>query len=249
MFKGKMAVLTLAVALLVVSSTAFAGIIDPCNSSALVILSGAPSLPVTLAACPQGDGGSLIAQGWYISLTIQDGLGNGIPNIPPSDFWMDDCDAAQTLIVLCGGSASSGADSLTNALGQTTMSNTQLAASTIGGPVGCHVVPPPDGPCNPEPLGSARCSDGVILIVQGEILEDPSASCSVPECYDVNVRSFDLTGDGEVSGADLSTFAIGYPGGAGTPNPCIDYDGSGTANLPDLTTFALHFGPPGHSCN
>jgi hypothetical protein len=246
MFKGKMAVLALVAALLVVSSTAFAGIIDPCNSSATVILSGAPSLPVTFAACPQGDGGTMIAQGWYVSLTIQDGLGNGIPNIPPSDFWMDDCDPAQTLIVLCGGSASSGADSLTNALGQTTMSNTNLSASTLTGPVGCITATPP---CSPEPLGSARCSDGVILIVQGEILEDPGTSCTTALCYPINVRSFDLTGDGEVSGADLSTFAIGYPGGAGTPNPCIDYDASGTANLPDLTTFALHFGPPGHTCN
>lgn len=244
MFKGKLAVLCLA--LLVVSSTAYAGIVDPCNSTATVILSGAPSTPVTLPACPQGDGGSLISQGWYLALTIEDGTGAGIPNIPPSDFWMDDCDAAQQLIILCGGSASSGADSLTNAAGQTTMSNTQLAASTATGPIGCLNGSPP---CSPEPLGSARCTNGVIIIVQGEILEDQATSCTTPMCYPVNVRSFDLTGDGVVSSADLSTFAIGYPGGAGTPNPCIDYDASGTANLPDLTTFALHFGPPGHSCN
>jgi hypothetical protein len=238
MFKGKLAVLSLVAALLVVSSTAFAGIIDPCNSTASVVLSGAPGLPVTLPACPQGDGGSLISQGWYISLTIQDGLGNGIPNIPPSDFWMDDCNAAVQEIVLCGGSASSGADSLTNAVGQTTMSNTQLAASTLTGTV--------TGPPTP---GTAFCTDGVIIIVQGEILEDQSTSCTTTMCYQINVRSFDLTGDGSVSSADLSTFAIGYVGGAGFFNPCIDYDGSGTGNLPDLTTFALHFGPPGHSCN
>jgi hypothetical protein len=210
------------------------------------MLSGAPSLPVTLPACPQGDGGSLISQGWYVALTIQDGFGAGIPNIPASDFWFDDCDAVSQLIILCGGSASSGADSLTNAVGQTTMSNTTLAASTATGPIGCLNGSPP---CSPEPLGSARCTNGVIIVVQGEILEDQSTSCTTVMCYPINVRSFDLTGDGVVSSADLSTFAIGYPGGAGTPNPCIDYDGSNTANLPDLTTFALHFGPPGHSCN
>ena len=248
MFKGKLAVLCLVAALLVVSSTAYAGIVDPCNSTAAVTLSGASGTPVTLPACPQGDGGSLISQGWYISLTIMDGLTppNGIANIPPSDFWMDDCDAVSQLIVLCGGSASSGADSLTNAAGMTTMSNTQLAASTLTGPIGCLTATPP---CSPEPAGSARCSDGVIIIVQGEILEDQATSCTTKMCYPINVRSFDLTGDGNVSSADLSTFAIGYPGGTGTPNPCIDYDGSLTANLPDLTTFALHFGPPGHSCN
>jgi hypothetical protein len=138
MFKGKLAVLCLVAALLVVSSTAYAGIVDPCNSTATVILSGASSLPVTLPACPQGDAGTMISQGWYISLTIMDGLtpANGIANIPPSDFWMDDCDAVNQLIVLCGGSASSGADSLTNAAGMTTMSNTQLAAGTLTGPVG-----------------------------------------------------------------------------------------------------------------
>lgn len=246
MFKGKLAVLCLVAALLVVSSTAYAGIVDPCNSTASVVLSGAASLPVTLPACPQGDGGSLISQGWYITLTIQDGFGGGIPNIPPSDFWMADCDPVNDYIVLCGGSASSGADSLTNAAGQTTMSNTQLAASTAGGPIGCITATPA---CSPEPLGSARCTDGVIIIVQGETLEDPGTSCTTEMCFPINVRSFDLTGDGVVSSADLSTFAIGYPGGAGTPNPCIDYDASGTANLPDLTTFALHFGPPGHSCD
>jgi hypothetical protein len=233
----------------VVSSTAYAGIVDPCNSTATVVLSGASGPRVTLPACPQGDGGSLISQGWYISLTIMDGLTppNGIANIPPSDFWMDDCDDVEAYIVLCGGSASSGADSLTNAAGMTTMSNTSLAASSSGtGPIGCLDGTPA---CSPEPLGSSRCSNGVIIIVQGEILEDQSTSCTTKMCYPIDVRSFDLTGDGVVSSADLSAFAIGYPGGAGTPNPCIDYDASGTANLPDLTTFALHFGPPGHSCN
>jgi len=235
MFKAKLAVLCLvASALLVANSTAFAGIIDPCQSSCSVVLSGAPGTPVTFPACPQGDGGTMIANGWYIDLTIVDGTGTGIANISPTDFWVDDCDAAQELIVLCGGSASSGADSLTNAAGQTTMSNTNLAASTLTGSAG---GPPP----------APTCANGVVIIVQGSVLEDPSQSCTVDLCHPVNVRSFDLTGDGNISGADLSTFAFGYPPNAF--NTCVDYDASGTGNLPDLTTFALHFGPPGHSCN
>jgi len=237
MFKGKLAVLCLvAAALLVANSTAFAGIIDPCNSTSSVVLSGASGTPVTLAACPQGDSGSFINQGWYIALTIEDGVGNGVPNISPTEFWIDDCDSVNELVVLCGGSASSGADSLTNALGQTTMSNTSLSASEGGGAVGG--TPP-----------APTCSDGMIVIVQGTIL---STGCPtpVPVCQPINVRSFDLTGDGVVTSADLSAFAFGYAGGSDpAAAPCIDYDGSNTVNLPDLTTFALHFGPPGHSCN
>ena len=116
MHRVKTVLLCLVAALLMASTTVSAGI-DACESTATIVLAGAPSVPVTLAACPHGDGGSLISLGWYISLTILDDNGDGIPNIPPSDFWMDDCDGSQTLIVLCDGSASSNADSLTNVLG------------------------------------------------------------------------------------------------------------------------------------
>jgi hypothetical protein len=257
MFKGKLAVLLVA-ALLMVSSSAFAGIIDPCLSQATVTYVGTTgNNPGQTRACPQGDGGSLINQGLegaYISLTIVDGLGQGIANISPTDFYMDDCDAVQTLFILCGGSASSGADSLTNSLGQTTMSNTQPATGQASaGDIGCedgpNITGPPDSPCPTEPLGSARCSNGVIIIVQGEILEDDSGGCpGTPECFDIDIRSFDMNGSGFVSSADLSIFAIGYVGGAAPHNPCTDFDNSGASNLPDLTIFALHYGPPGHTC-
>jgi hypothetical protein len=148
MFKGKLAVLCLAaVALLVANSTAFAGIIDPCDSGATLELDTAPGPVVPLAVCPQGDTDSFLIQGWYLAITIVDGVGAGVPDISGTDFWLDDCDPNQDLIVLCGGSASSGADSLTNSAGQTTMSNTSLAAGL--------------------------CTDGLIVIVQGSILEGP----------------------------------------------------------------------------
>lgn len=245
MFKGKLTVLLVA-ALLVVSSSAFAGIIDPCNSTATVELSGAPTLPVTYRSCPQGDGGSMLQNGFYISLTIKDGLGDGIPNISPTDFWLDDCDPGEQLFVLCGGSASSGADSLTNGLGQTTMSATNLATGQFNaGDISCLVGTPPCA--DPPPATSAKCSNGVIIIVQGEILLN--ATCTAEECYPVNVRSFDLNGTGSVNSSDFSIFAIGYVGGVGVQNPCTDYNSSSSSDLPDLTIFSLHYGPPGHSCD
>jgi len=221
MLKGKLAACSLvAFALLVASGTAFAGVIDECNSTASVILAGQPSTPVTASVCPSGDAENFGVQGFYIRATIEDGLGVGISGILGSDFWLDDCDAVNDLIVLCGGSASSNADSLTNSLGQTTMSNTSIAAGD--------------------------CALGVIVIVQGAILDDPATSCTTKLCLPVHVKSFDLTGDLNISLQDLTTFALGYPPNAF--NVCTDFSGNGTNNLADLATFALHFGPPGHTC-
>jgi hypothetical protein len=229
MFKGKMAVLTLAVALLVVGSTAFAGIIDPCNSTAVITLTTAPGTPVTLPACPSGDADRPIDLGWYLSVSMKDGLGNGIENIPPTDFWAQDCNSTEEWIVLCGGSASWGADSLTNALGNTTFSNGRMSAGVRTGDIG-H--PSGDG---------AKCSDGIILICQGEILQDPAQSCAANLCLDVSVRSYDLDGDLIVALTDLANFSFAWPGGSATPNDCIDYNGSGLMDLPDLANFSLHF--------
>jgi hypothetical protein len=220
MLKGKLAACSLvAFALLATSGTAFAGVIDECNSTAVVILAGQPSTPVTAAACPAGDADSFEQQGFYIRATIEDGLGAGIPNILASDFWLDDCDPINDLIVLCGGSASSNADSLTNSLGQTTIS---------GG------------------ISAGDCALGVIVLVQGAILDDPATSCTTKLCLPVHVKSFDTNGDLALTLTDLGEFAEGYP-----PNafePCTDYSGNGTNNLADLATFALHFGPPGDTC-
>ena len=165
MLKGKVAVLCLvAMSLLVVNGTAFAGIIDPCESTAsIVFTSGTPNcnngtepppIPAPCAAaescakvdaCPQGDGSSFVAQGWYIAVTVVETGGIPIPNITPTDFWLLDCDAPASAVILCGGSASSGADSLTNSSGMTTLSQTTLAASVCG--VDPTLGPSPTYPC------------------------------------------------------------------------------------------------------
>lgn len=223
MIKGKLAVLGLvAISLLVVNGTAFAGIIDPCLSSAALSSSPAP-----LAVCPQGDTDSFALQGWQVNLTIVDALGVGIANISPTDFWIIDCSPTDDVDV-CGGSASSGADSLTNAAGQTTMSNTSLAASTCGAFNGSD--------------------DRMKVVVQGFVILDSSGGCPsvVDLCLDIRVRSIDLSGDGLIDTIDLGAFAQGFP-----PNPydtCTDYNQDLANDLIDLSEFAIHFGPPGHSC-
>jgi hypothetical protein len=220
MLKGKLAACCLvAFGLLVASGTAFAGVVNPCNSTATIIFGTQPGPTVTASVCPQGDAEDFGVQGFHIRYAIKDGLGNGIPNIPASDFWVDDCDAVNDLIVLCGGSSSSSADSLTNSLGNTTMSLTSIAAGD--------------------------CALGLICIVQGAILQDNT--CTVPRCLNIYVKSFDISGDLQIALGDLGLFAQGYPPNAF--NACTDYSGNGTNNLADLATFALHFGPPGHACN
>jgi hypothetical protein len=233
MSKGKLAVIGLvAVGLLVANSAAFAGVIDPCNSQAVLVPAGGTA-PYTVACAPDGSavsGRTLLQAGFLIELTIEDGVGNGVPDISGTDFWLEDCDAAQDLIILCGGAASSGADSLTNSSGQTTMSQTTIAAS--------------NNPTLSPPFG---CVDGMVVVVQGEILQDAATGCTTIKCHDdIHFRGFDLTGDGVITPADLSTFANGFP-----PNPfetCTDYTGDDLNTLADLSTWAFSFGPPGDSC-
>jgi hypothetical protein len=166
-----------------------------------------------------GDAQDFGVQGFVISFHIEDGLGNGIPNIPASDFWLDDVDPVNDLIVLCGGSSSSSADSLTNSLGNTTMSQTSIAAG--------------------------KCALGVIAIVQGSILEDNT--CTVPRQLPVYVKSFDMSGDLGVDLGDFSLFVTSWPTTPGyVYNPCSDYRGINGNDLADLATFAFHFPVASH---
>ena len=200
---------------LLVAGVASAGIIDPCNSP--VVYTG----PVVACyfSCPQGDTDTFAEQGFTFSFTINDLLGAPVPDIPGSDFWLVDCDPTGTL-VLCGGSASSAADSATNGNGQTTMSNGTLNA---GG-----------------------CTDNLSVVVQGFVLEDPGTGCQ-PYCYDIWVRSVDLDGSLEVNLVDLAMFSACFP--PQPYDKCCDFDCNATVNLQDLARFAFHFGPPGHKCN
>jgi hypothetical protein len=207
-------VVLFAASLLLVAGIATAGIIDPCGAP--VVYNGVT--PECYFACPQGDTDSFYTSGFSFAFTIVDLLAAPIQNIPASDFWMIDCDPLKNL-TLCAGSASSGADSATNALGKTTMS---LTTMSVGG-----------------------CATGLQPVVQGYVLEQPTA-CT-PYCFNIKVRSCDMNGDLKMDLVDLSIFAGYYPPQA--YNTCGDFDCNGAVALPDLSRFAFHYGPPGHKCN
>jgi hypothetical protein len=175
--------------------------------------------PACYFACPLGDTQSFLNQGFSWSFTIVDGTLAPIADIPGTDFWVIDCDPAVDLF-LCAGSASSAADSSTNSAGKTTMGNGSL---TAGG-----------------------CAFGLSPVVQGVVLEDPNDQCN-PYCFDVQVTSPDITGDGDVQINDLSAFAFAYPPNA--YDTCSDFNCDGFVNLADLAAFAFHYGPPGHKCD
>jgi hypothetical protein len=221
MCKGKLAVLCLvAVSLLLVSGitgTANAGIIDPCVSywELHAVVS-----PCPLFVCPQGDTDSFLDQGWWIWICVIDITGQPIPAIPATDFWLVDCDPNADA-ALCGGSASSGADSMTNAQGMTTMS---LGGLTGGG-----------------------CADGMALVAQNFVILDSLSNCTTPFCCPIWLRSPDIDGSLEVNLVDLSIFASSFP--PQPYDTCCDFDINATVNLQDLSRFAFHFGPPGHICN
>jgi hypothetical protein len=175
--------------------------------------------PICYFACPQGDTDAFYLQGFWWSFTIVDVLGAPVADIPNTDFWLVDCDPAADL-ALCAGGASSAADSATNALGQTTMHDGSLSA---GG-----------------------CANGLSPVVQGFVLQDPTAGCA-DYCFNIIVRSPDSNGSGVVDLVDLSNFGQAYP-----PKPydtCSDMNCDASINLADLSRFAFHFGPPGHKCN
>ncbi len=208
-------VVLFAASLLLVAGIATAGIINPCNSP--VGYHGV--LPECYFACPQGDTPGFGAEGFWFDFIIRDLTGSGIPFIPGTDFWVIDCDPLKDL-ALCGGSASSNADSATNSAGKTTMYLTSLAA---GG-----------------------CADGLSPVVQGYVLGSPPPVPCPVYCFNVRVRSCDLTGDLIINIADLGLFATYYP-----PNPynkCGDFDCNGVVNIADLARLAFHYGPPGHKC-
>ena len=218
MFKGKVAVLCLVTAaLLTVAGMAFGGIIDPCRSYVEIHLTVSPA---PLFICPLGDTDSLEDQGWSLWILVLDTVGVPVEGVPAADFWLIDCDPVNDMI-LCGGSASSNADSSTNSAGITTMSNTSVAG---GG-----------------------CADGLAVVVQGFVIEDSTTNCTTPVCLPVAIRSPDMNGDLILTLVDLTNFAGSYPPQAYAP--CGDMNADGIITLVDLTNFAQHFGPPGHSCN
>jgi hypothetical protein len=211
-------VLVFAVALAAIGTQAVrSDIFDPCLPTYRL---HAASTPAPLFACPQGDTPSFIDQGWWIEVWVIGTGGQPIANVPSSDFWLIDCDPLND-ITLCGGSASAHADSMTNAMGKTTLSLSTLIA---GG-----------------------CGDGASVVIQGVIPADSLTNCTTDLCVSVNTRSPDIDGNLMVDLVDLSLFAASYP--PQPYEKCCDMSGDGTINLIDLSMFAFHFGPPGHACN
>jgi len=218
MFKGKFAVLTLLVAAVALSwsfmpasvNTAYSGIVDPCESSAVM---GAG--PFCMVADLVGGGDQLSDLGADISVVAKDNTGAGIPNIPAADFWVVGCTDG---LVLCGGSAAVNADSVTNAAGETTITN-QLR---VGG-----------------------CDTGLQVVIQGTVVNE-TGNCGTALCLPIAVNTTDLNGDLLSNLQDFSAFAQQFPTTANPNpvfNPCLDYDCSGgpLLGLVDFSIFAQHY--------
>ena len=163
-----------------------------------------------------GGGDQLSDLGADISVVAKDNVGAAIPAIPAADFWVIGCNDG---LVLCGGSAAVNADSVTNALGQTTITN----ALRVGG-----------------------CDTGLQVVIQGTIVDEPG-NCGTPLCLPIVINSTDLNND-LVSGIqDFSAFGIAYPTVLNPlPDPfepCMDYDCSGgpVLGLVDFSIFAQHY--------
>jgi hypothetical protein len=172
--------------------------------------------PECYFACPKGDTNNFVTEGFWFDFTINDIAGLPIEGIPFSDFWVVDCDGVRNL-TYCPQPAV--ANNNTDVNGQTRMSLTTLA---VGG-----------------------CANGLTPVCQGYLLQQLVPPCT-NYCFQIQVRSADMTGDLVVNIADLGLFATYFP-----PNPyneCGDFDCGGAVNIGDLARFAFHFGPPGHTC-
>jgi hypothetical protein len=184
--------------------------------------------PACYYACPQGDTDDIEAQGFTFDFVIVDQFGAPIEDVPATDFWLVSCDPASSTF-LCGGSQVINADSATNELGQTTMSD----EGSFGG-----------GPNAPSPPASI-CADYLAPVVQGLVLEVDCIS-HTQYCFNIEVRSPDMNGDGIINLVDVGRFSACWP--PQPPCECADFNCDGAVNLIDLGRYAAHFGPPGHEC-
>jgi hypothetical protein len=159
-----------------------------------------------IAVCPAGDGQTLAEQGTVIHITVRDGTGLPIASIPATDLWLIGCPASE--LILCSGYASIDADGPTDDNGYTTMSGT-IHAGTTGDVTGVSVV------------------------IQGEVIGCPSATC-----LPILVRSFDVNGDLVVNIYDMLKMADDYDPDY---SPVCDFNNDGKVNLSDLARFSFHF--------
>lgn len=214
MFKGKVILFSL---LLLFATSLYAGDVDPCESDF-----GVSCVGMKIRICPQGDydairdgcGGS----NDYLWLFARDGDGNGIQNVPWTDYWLTSCNDPGDLL-LC--SAPFGADLLTDEDGYT-----EISGRISGG--GCVLT------------------GGVYLSIQGKtVMEKPD--CLVPLCVDIEIISPDLLPTYKVDLSDFGEFGDSYNTVLGDPeyNDCCDYIEDSIVNLSDFGAFGDHYN---HQC-
>lgn len=153
----------------------------------------------------------------YIEIWVRDWGGNGIPGIPPTDYWIDSCDESADF-QLCYFFIE--ADSVTSGRsgfeGRTTISG-----RVMGG--GCVL------------------SGGIKLAVQGQIVVDET--WVNPICLDIQIVSPDIDGDLDVDLSDLGIFGTSLNRSAGHPeyNDCCDFNDDGQVNLSDFAFMGMHY--------
>lgn len=213
--------LFMTVMLLVVTLAIPAGsqVVDPCLSETSASCPG-----MRLIVCPSSDGevvSSTCAEG-YIEIWVRDHhTGEGIPNIPWTDYWINSCDPNQELCLIAPQPVV--ADSLTSELpaflGRTTISATGIAG------------------------GGCVLSGGLWVAVQGGVLLENHPICDVVTCIDIVVVSPDITADCRVTISDFYYFTESYNKSYGMPgyNDCCDFTGDGSCTLSDFSYFAEHY--------
>ena len=211
MFKGKVLLFSL---LLVFATSVYAGDVDPCQSEF-----GVSCVGMRVSICPAGDF-EFIYDGCgtgadYIEVWVRDSSGNGIANIPFSDYWLNACDPAQELC-LC--SAPFGASALTDENGYTT-----IIGRIAGG--GCILT------------------GGIYLAVQGKPIVDDYPTCTNVHCEAVQIVSPDLNHDCVVNLSDLGMFGLSYnkPNGGAGYNDCCDLNDDTKCNLSDFAFMGEHY--------
>lgn len=216
MFKVKVLVFSL---LLVFATNAFAGDVDPCESSVGSSCWDALSAYFKVNICPCGqmeyiyeacDGA--VEDTHYVYAYVKDALGNPIQGIPEADWWIHGCNSD---LCICADGFSANTPTDVNGY-------TEFSGRIKGG----------------------GCADEVYLSCQGKpIMLSPD--CVVYDCVEVETKSPDLVNaDCLVDLSDFTAFAVAY-GPGGTYDSCADYNDDGIINLSDFTYFAIHYE---HSC-
>jgi hypothetical protein len=191
-----------------------------CYSEASVSCPG-----MRLSICPHNDFENIrdACEDGYIEVWVRDVYsGEGVPGVPPTDYWLNACDQAQELC-LCVQSVV--ADSITSGLpgfeGRTTISG------RIAG-------------------GGCVLTGGFWIAVQG-IVFAVGDYCEEILCLDMIVVGPDINADCTVSLSDFQLFCTSYNKSDGMPDydGCCDFTDDGECGLADFAFFAQHYN---HQC-